>query len=527
MNIYKAGEDKMENLVLMKIKELLDRREKIKQSAGKEKIEKQHKQGKLTARERLDLLFDEGTFNEIDMFVKHQSKDFGLDKKDLPADGVITGFGLVNSKLVFAFSQDFMVAGGSAGLMHEKKIVKIINMAAKVGAPVIGFNDSGGARIQEGVDSLSGYGEIFYANAKYSGLIPQIALITGPCAGGAAYSPALMDFVIVVDNISKMFITGPEVIKAVTGEEVTAEQLGGAFVHSSISGNAHFRVPNEYEAINLVKRLLYYLPSNSKELPEEKNFTKPVDIIESFNEVLPSDEKKSYDMKIIIDLLVDENSFFEVMAEFAPNIITGFATIAGNVVGIVANQPKVMAGCLDINASDKAAYFIRFCNAFNIPLVNLVDVPGFLPGKNQELGGIIRHGAKMLYAYTEADVPKITVIVKKAYGGSYLAMCSKEMGADFVFAWPTAEIAVMGPQGAANIIFRKEIAASSDPEKTREEKIKEYKEKFANPYVAASKGYIDDIILPSETRVKVATALEVLKTKSKEIINKKIGLTPL
>ncbi len=512
----------IENLIA----ELERKREKLKELGGEDRRKKQHDKGKLDARERLELLFDDGIFMELDPFVKHRCVFFGMDKKDIPAEGVICAVGTVNGRVTFAFSQDFTSAGGSVGEMGAKKMVKTIELAARAGAPVVGINDGGGARIQEGVDALSGYGHIFMANAKYSGVIPQIAVIAGPCAGGAAYSPALMDMVIVVDKISQMFITGPQVIKAVTGETISAEELGGADVHFTVSGNAHFKAPTDKEAINLVKLILSYLPQNWKTLPQSS--TAPsADIIPELDKIIPIDPKQPYNMKDVINLVADSNTFLEFYAGFAPNAITGFARIEGKVVGIVANQPSVWAGSLDINAADKISYFVRLCNAYNIPIVNLIDVPGFLPGVNQEFGGIIRHGAKMLYAYAEATVPKVSIILRKAYGGAYLAMCSKEMGADFVFAWPTAEIAVMGPEGAVNIVFKKEIAASDDPEKTRQAKIAEYREKFSTPYFAASRGYIDNIIKPSETKVYIANALKILETKMSEKIKKKAGLIPL
>lgn len=509
-----------------KNKELIEKREVIKAGGGTDKIKKQHEEGKLTARERIDLLVDEGTFFEIDDHVKHRSTYFGLDQKYFPADGVITGVGKIDGREVAIFSQDFTVQGGSVGEMHAKKIAKIQDLAMKMGMPLIGINDSGGARIQEGVDALYGYGEIFYRNTLASGVIPQITIVAGPCAGGAVYSPAITDFVIMVDKTAKMFITGPEVIKAVTGEDVTQESLGGAEIHNSKSGVAHFMAKNDDDAMKIVKKLLSYLPSNNMEMPPS---TQPVELQydESLNSVIPESSNKPYDMVEIINKIVDPETFFEVHQKFARSIITGFARINGKVVGIVANQPKVLAGVLDIDSSDKAARFIRFLDAFNIPILTFADTPGFLPGISQEYGGIIRHGAKLLFAYSEASVPKITVITRRDYGGAYIAMGSKHLGADLVMAWPTAEIAVMGADGAANIIFRNEIKNSQDPERTRSEKIKEYAEAFSNPYVAASRGYVDTVILPSETREKLIRALEVLASKVEGKPSRKHGNIPL
>ncbi|BBJ28216.1 acyl-CoA carboxylase subunit beta [Athalassotoga saccharophila] len=509
-----------------KNKDLLQRREIIRAGGGSERIKKQHEEGKLTARERIDLLVDDGTFFEVDDHIRHRSTYFGLDQKYFPADGVVTGIGKVNGREVAIFSQDFTVQGGSVGEMHAKKIVKIQDLAMKMGIPLIGINDSGGARIQEGVDALYGYGEIFYRNTLASGVIPQITVIAGPCAGGAVYSPAITDFVIMVDKTSKMFITGPEVIKAVTGEDVTQENLGGAEVHNSKSGVAHFIAKDDKDAMEIVKKILSYLPSNNMEMP---SVTSPVylPMDEALNSIIPESSNKPYDMIEIINRIVDPGTFFEVHQKFARSMITGFARINGRVVGIVANQPKVLAGVLDIDSSDKAARFIRFLDAFNIPVLTFADTPGFLPGISQEYGGIIRHGAKLLFAYSEASVPKITVITRRDYGGAYIAMGSKHLGADLVMAWPSAEIAVMGADGAANIIFRNEIKNSSDPEKTRSEKIKEYAETFSNPYVAASRGYVDTVILPSETREKIIRALEILSSKVEGKPAKKHGNIPL
>lgn len=511
-----------------KIQELNKKREAIMQGGGEKRIQKQHESGKLTARERLDLLFDEGSFVEIDAFVKHRCTEFGMQDVDAPGEGVVTGYGTVDGRLVYAFAQDFTVVGGSLGEMHAKKICKVMDMALKMGAPLVGINDSGGARIQEGVDALSGYGNIFFRNTIASGVIPQISVIMGPCAGGAVYSPALTDFVFMVDKTSQMFITGPQVIKAVTGEEVTPEELGGAMTHNSISGVAHFISPDERQCIEDIKRLLSFLPSNNMETAPEFDCEDDLNRIEEkLNEIVPDNPNKAYDMKDIITTIVDNGDFMEVQPYYAMNIITGFARLNGKSIGIIANQPKVLAGCLDINASDKAGRFIRTCDAFNIPVLNLVDVPGFLPGTNQEYGGIIRHGAKMLYAYSEATVPKVTLIVRKAYGGAYLAMCSKDLGADQVFAWPSAEIAVMGPDGAANIIFKKDIEAAENPAAARQEKIEEYKNKFATPYIAASRGYVDDVIEPATTRQRLISAFEMLQSKRETRPAKKHGNLPV
>lgn len=511
-----------------KIQELNRKREAIMQGGGEKRIQKQHESGKLTARERLDLLFDEGSFVEIDAFVKHRCTEFGMQDVDAPGEGVVTGYGTVDGRLVYAFAQDFTVVGGSLGEMHAKKICKVMDMALKMGAPLVGINDSGGARIQEGVDALSGYGNIFFRNTIASGVIPQISVIMGPCAGGAVYSPALTDFIFMVDKTSQMFITGPQVIKAVTGEEVTSEELGGAMTHNSVSGVAHFISTDERQCIEEIKRLLSFLPSNNMESAPEFDCEDDLNRIEEkLNEIVPDNPNKAYDMKDIITTIVDNGDFMEVQPYYAMNIITGFARLNGRSIGIIANQPKVLAGCLDINASDKAGRFIRTCDAFNIPVLNIVDVPGFLPGTNQEYGGIIRHGAKMLYAYSEATVPKVTLIVRKAYGGAYLAMCSKDLGADQVFAWPSAEIAVMGPDGAANIIFKKDIEAADNPAAARQEKIQEYKNKFATPYIAASRGYVDDVIEPATTRQRLISAFDMLQSKRETRPAKKHGNLPV
>ncbi|MDK2855579.1 MAG: methylmalonyl-CoA decarboxylase subunit alpha [Bacillota bacterium] len=507
--------------------DLAERRSKILAAGGEKRVAKQHEMGRLTARERILRLLDENSFVELDMHVRHRCTEFGMAEVEAPAEGVITGYGTIDGRLVYVFAQDFTVIGGSLGEMHAKKITKVMDLALKTGAPLIGINDSGGARIQEGVDALSGYGQIFFRNTIASGVIPQLSIIMGPCAGGAVYSPALTDFIFMVQG-ANMFITGPQVIKAVTGEEVSAEELGGALTHNRTSGVAHFMAANEDECFHQVRTLLSYLPSNNLEAPPRVESGDPVTRADlSLREIVPPEANRAYDMRDVITRVVDNGIFFETQSQYAPNILTGFARINGYSIGIIANQPRVLAGCLDINASDKAARFIRFCDAFNIPVVNFVDVPGFLPGTNQEYGGIIRHGAKMLYAYSEATVPKITVIVRKAYGGAYLAMCSRDLGADQVFAWPGAEIAVMGPEGAANIIFRKEIENSADPQATREEKINEYRERFANPYIAAARGYLDDVIDPAETRPRLACALEALASKRESRPAKKHGNIPV
>ncbi len=509
------------------VKELKEKEKKILLGGGEEKIEKQHAKGKLTARERLEILLDPGSFIELDKFVKHRNTDFGLDKVELPGDGVVTGIGKINGRPVAVFSQDFTVMGGSLGEMHAKKITKVMDLALEMGIPFIGINDSGGARIQEGVDSLFGYGEIFRRNTLASGVVPQISVIAGPCAGGATYSPAITDFIIMVDKKSHMFITGPQVIKAVTGEEIDFEGLGGASVHNTKSGNAHFMVEDDEAAMKLVRMLISYIPQNNMEEPPYIPGDYDLSLPESIYDIVPSDPKKGYDIRDIINLVVDEGSFLEVHASFAKSVVVGFARIAGRSVGIVANQPAFLAGSLDIDSSDKAARFIRFLDAFNIPIITFVDTPGYLPGVAQEHGGIIRHGAKLLFAYSEATAPKITVIIRKAYGGAYIAMGSKHLGADFVAAWPTAQIAVMGPEGAANIIFRKEIKAAENPEEARKKYIEEYKNKFANPYIAASRGYVDEVIDPVKTREWIASVLEVSTTKVEPRPKKKHGNIPL
>ncbi len=514
--------------VAEKISQLKEQEEKIKQMGGPKAVAQQHERGKLTARERLDYFFDPGTFRELDIFVKHRGTLFGLDKMEIPADGVITGYGKVNGREVFAFSQDFTARAGTLGEMHAKKICKVMDLALKTGKPIVGFNDSGGARIQEGVDALSGYGQVFYRNAISSGVIPQISAIMGPCAGGAVYSPAMTDFIFMVKNTSYMFITGPDVIKSVLGEEITQEELGGAIAHCSKSGVAHFACENDYHAIDMIKKLLSYLPDNNmEEPPYVPTHDSPSRTSPALDKIIPDNPMAAYDMKDLIREIVDDGEFFEVHELYAPNIIVGFARLNGHTIGIIANQPKVLAGCLDIDSSDKATRFIRFCDAFNIPLLTIADVPGYLPGKQQEWGGIIRHGAKLLWCYSEATVPKVTLIVRKDYGGSYLAMCSRDLGADIVIAWPTAEIAVMGAEGAANIIFRKEIQEAEDKEAKRREKIEEYRKLLYNPYIAASRGYIDAVIVPSETRPWLIDAFEMLKTKRAALPPKKHGNIPM
>ena len=507
------------------ILDLRKRKEKVLQGGGEKAIQKQVAMGKLTARERITSIVDEDSFHEYDLFVEHEARDFGMEKKELHGDGVIIGTGTIYGQPVCLFAQDFTVAGGSLGLMHARKITKIMDHALKMRVPLIGINDSGGARIQEGVNSLAGYGEIFFRNTLASGVIPQLSVILGPCAGGAVYSPALTDFVFVVENISKMFITGPEVIKTVLGEEISMEELGGAKVHSEITGNAHFYAQNELDCFEQIKKLLTYIPWHNEK--KARPFPpKPPKAEYKIEEIVPHDPTQPYDIRNVIRAISDDSDFFEVMEGFARNIVIGFGRMNGETIGFVANQPLVLAGVLDCDSSDKAARFIRYCDAFNIPLVTLEDMPGYLPGVDQEHAGVIRHGAKILYAYSEATVPKITVIVRKAYGGGYIAMNSRHMKADFMFAWPTAEIAVMGPEGAANIIFRKEIMSAEDPEAVRKEKVAEYKEKFANPYVAAAKGYIDTVIEPEETRKMLLHSLEVSMNKVDRRPNKKHGIPP-
>ncbi|NMP22348.1 acyl-CoA carboxylase subunit beta [Sulfobacillus harzensis] len=508
--------------------ELKRRRTAVEGMGGQKRIERQHQMGKWTARERLAYLLDEGTFEEIGAHVKHRGTLFGMAGAAAPADGVVTGYGRIFGRPVYVFAQDFTVLGGSLGEMHAAKIQRVQDLALKSGVPIIGLNDSGGARIQEGVDALNGYGEIFKRNTWASGVIPQITVIMGPSAGGAVYSPALTDIIIMVRKTAQMFITGPQVIQAVTGETVTSEALGGADTHLKRSGVAHLAADSDQEALDMVRRVLSFLPQNFREEPPVAPTEDPLGRLDGrLADVIPLDANKPYDVTTIIRSVLDDGDFFELQKGYADNLVIGLGRIGGRPVGIVANQPRVLAGTLDINASDKLARFVRFCDAFNIPVVTLVDTPGYLPGTAQEYGGIIRHGAKVLYAYAEATVPKVTLILRKAYGGAYLATCSRSLGADLVLAWPTAEIAVMGPDGAANIIFRRDIEASADPQATKAAKAEEYREEFANPYVAASRGYIDAVIDPVETRGHVARALMVLYNKHDERPAKHHGNMPV
>ncbi|MDD2568477.1 MAG: carboxyl transferase domain-containing protein [Clostridia bacterium] len=510
-----------------KLANLAKKREAVLLGGGEKRIQKQHNQGKYTARERIAKILDEGSFVELDQFVVHRGVEFGMMGTQAPGEGVVTGYGTIDGRLVYVFSQDFTVLGGSLGEMHAAKICKVMDLAVKAGAPIIGINDSGGARIQEGVDALNGYGDIFYRNTLASGVIPQLSVIMGPCAGGAVYSPALTDFIFMVNNC-QMFITGPQVIKSVTGEDVSAEVLGGARTHNTKSGNAHFFANDEDECIAQIKRLISFLPSNNLENAPVYENTDPVERMdEVLKTVVPDDPNKPYDIKEVITALADNNDFFEVQSMFAGNMVTGFIRLNGHSVGIIANQPKMLAGCLDMNASDKAGRFIRFCDAFNIPLLTIVDTPGYLPGVAQEHGGIIRHGAKLLYAYSEATVPKLTLITRKAYGGAYLAMCAKSLGADVAIAWPTAQIAVMGAQGAANIVFRKEINDAKDPAAKRQEKIADYEDRFSNPYCAAARGFVDMVIEPEQSRYYLVKSLDSLLGKKESRPGKKHGNVPL
>ncbi len=511
-----------------KIRELMDREAKALELGGEKAVAAHRKKGKLTARERLNLLFDAGTFREIDMFVTHRCVNFGMEKTEIPADGVITGHGRVDGRPVFAFAQDFTARAGTLGEMHAKKICKAMDMALKAGVPFVGLNDSGGARIQEGVDALSGFGEIFYRNSLGSGVIPQISAIMGPCAGGAVYSPAMTDFIFMVKNTAHMFITGPDVIKAVTGEEISFEDLGGAMTHNERSGVAHFACESDEDALNRVKALLSYLPSNNMDDPPRLDTGDAPDRMDpALDSAIPDNPNQGYDMKSVISGIVDNGAYLEPHQHFAPNMVVCFARLGGRTIGIIANQPAVMAGSLDINASDKATRFIRFCDAFNIPILTIADVPGYLPGSEQEWGGIIRHGAKLLWCYSEATVPKLLLITRKDYGGAYIAMSSRHLGADMAFAWPTAEIAVMGAQGAANIIHRREITGAEDPAQMRQEKISQYEALFSNPYCAAARGYVDAVIRPMETRPRLIEALEVLCTKRELRPPKKHGNIPV
>lgn len=512
-----------------KVAELQAKREKARLGGGEKRIEAQHGKGKMTARERIDFMLDEDSFEEFDMFVEHRCTDFGMDKKPkVPGDGVVTGCGTINGRMVYLFAQDFTVTGGSLSKTHADKICRVMDLAMKMGAPVIGLNDSGGARVQEGVDALAGYAEIFHRNVKASGVVPQISAIMGPCAGGAVYSPAITDFIFMNRQTSYMFVTGPKVVKTVLNEDVTTDQLGGPMVHAGKSGVAHFISENEEETLILIKKLMSYLPSNNL---EEAPYEAPSDTVDrrcaELNQIIPANPNKPYDILDVIWSITDNNEFLEVARNYAQNIVVGFARMNGHSVGIIANQPKVLAGVLDINASTKAARFIRFCDAFNIPLLVLEDVPGYLPGSNQEHNGIIRHGAKILYAFAEATVPKITIILRKAYGGAYCVMNSTSMGGDLVYAWPSAEIAVMGPKGAVEIVFNREVKDADDPVSRATELEEEYRDKFANPYVAAKKGYIHDVIEPAQTRFRIIRAFEMLATKRETNPPKKHGNIPL
>ncbi len=511
-----------------KLKVLQQKAGLAEMGGGKVRIQAQHKSGKLTARERINLLLDEGSFQEMDKLVVHQCQDFKMDKKKFYGDGVVTGYGTIEGRTVFLFAQDFTVFGGSLSESYGKKVCKIMDLAMKAGAPMIGLNDSGGARIQEGVASLAGYADIFLRNTLASGVIPQISAIMGPCAGGAVYSPAITDFVIMTQGISRMFITGPEVIKEVTHEDVTMEELGGADTHNTLSGVAHFSAEDEEQTMALIRELLSFIPDNNMEDPPFRETSDPVDrLCEELNFVVPDDPNLPYDIREIIKNVLDDNYFFEVHKNFAKNIVIGFGRLGGRSVGITANQPEHLAGVLDINSSDKGARFVRFCDAFNIPLITLEDVPGFLPGVSQEHGGIIRHGAKLLYAFSEATVPKITLITRKAYGGAYCVMASKHIRADINYAYPTAEIAVMGPEGAVKIVYRKELGRAKNPEEFRQRKIEEFREKFANPYIACEKGYLDEVIEPKYTRPKLIAALSMLENKRDSNPPKKHGNIPL
>ena len=511
-----------------KHQDFLSRTRKLREQGGPAKVDKQHQKGKLTARERLALLFDEGRFTEVDGFVTHRADTFGMAGKEISADGVISGFGNVNDVTTYAFAQDFTASGGTLGEMHAKKICKIMDLALKAGSPIVGLNDSGGARIQEGVDALAGYGDVFFRNSCASGVIPQISAIMGPCAGGAVYSPALTDFVYMVRRSSYMFITGPKVIKQVTGEDYDNESLGGADVHASVSGVCHMVAASDAECIADIRRLLSYLPSNNLSdppfVPTEDSVDRACPSLDAF---IPDNPRQGYDVREVVATIMDQDSFLEMQPAFAPNLVTAFARLGGRPVGIVANQPQHLAGCLDVNASDKASRFVRFCDSFNIPLITMVDVPGFLPGADQEHGGIIRHGAKMLWSYSEATVPKLTLILRKDYGGSYLAMCARQQGADFTFAWPTAEIAVMGAEGAVEVLYASEIKGADDPKQMRQEKLAEYREAFYSPYTAAARSYIDGVIMPSESRAVLHRALVAMSNKREVRPPRKHGNIPL
>jgi acetyl-CoA/propionyl-CoA carboxylase carboxyl transferase subunit len=511
-----------------RIEELRKKRERAAKGGGEDRIESQHDRGKMTARERIDYFLDDGTFEEFDRFRTHQTHKFGMEERQLPGDGVVTGYGEVNGRKTFVFAHDFTVFGGSLGEVFAEKVCKVMDKAVEVGAPVVGLNDSAGARIQEGVNSLAGFGEIFRRNTEVSGVIPQLSAIMGPCAGGAVYSPALTDFTVMVKDTSHMFITGPDVVETVTGEEVSFEELGGAVTHAGTSGVAHFAEDSEEDALDSIARLLSYLPQNNVEDPPRIDpWDDPERMDEELNDIVPDEPRKPYDATDVVEHVVDEGSFMEVHERFAANVVVGFARLDGRSVGIVANQPRVNAGTLNIEASEKAARFVRTCDSFNVPILTFVDVPGFMPGTGQEHDGIIRHGAKLLYAYSEATVPLMTVITRKAYGGAYDVMASKHLGADVNYAWPTAEIAVMGPQGAVNILYRDELSNADDPESRRDELTEEYREEFANPYTAADKGFLDDVIEPPETRPRLISDLEMLASKRDSLPDKKHGNIPL
>jgi acetyl-CoA carboxylase carboxyltransferase component len=511
--------------IKQRLLEFFQLKSKISEGGGEKANLKQVAMGKMTARQRIEALLDKDSFHEYDLFVEHKAEDFGMDKKSLAGDGVITGTGNILGFPVCIYAQDFTVAGGSLGIAHARKITKIMDHSLRLGLPLIGINDSGGARIQEGVNSLAGYGEIFFRNTRASGVIPQISIILGPCAGGAVYSPALTDFVFVVDKISKMFITGPEVIKTVLGEEISMEDLGGARVQAEISGNAHFFAESELECFEQVKKLVTFIPWNNQKRADKFN-PKPPKAEFNIENIMPKDSTQPYDIRDVIKAVCDDSDFYEIQEHWAKNIVIGFVRMNGETVGVIGNQPMYLAGVLDVDSSIKAARFIRFCDAFNIPILTLVDLPGYLPGSDQEHAGVIRHGAKLLYAYSEASVMKMTLIIRKAYGGGYIAMCSRHLGADFVFAWPTAEIAVMGPEGAANIIFKAEIAAAENPDEFRKEKVQEYTQKFANPYRAAANGYIDAVINPSETRDYIIHSMYLSQNKVDDLPKKKHGIPP-
>jgi len=513
---------------MSRLEELRRRHKAAEQGGGEARQERQHKEGKLSARERIELLLDEGSFEEIDKLVTHRCRDFGMEEQTVPGDGFITGWGSIDGRLVYVFAQDFTVFGGSLSEANAQKICKVMDLALKNGAPIIGLNDSGGARIQEGVLSLGGYADIFLRNTLASGLIPQISAIMGPCAGGAVYSPAITDFVFMVEGTSHMFVTGPEVIKTVTHEDVTKEKLGGSMTHNSVSGVGHFLAHDDAECLRMIRELVSYLPQNNRDDPPRREASDPADRMDAeLDRLVPEESNQPYDIKDVIRRVVDDGNFFEVHEHFAPNLAIGFARMDGRPVGVVANQPAYLAGCLDINSSVKGARFVRFCDAFNIPILTFEDVPGFLPGTEQEFGGIIRHGAKLLFAYAEATVPKITVITRKAYGGAYCVMGSKHIRTDINFAWPTAEIAVMGAEGAVNIVYRRELGASGDGDDLRRQKVAEFRERFANPFIAAERGFIDDVIEPRETRPRVIRALRMLENKVDTMPRKKHGNIPL